>query len=155
MSEYCGHPLSNGDTCGRRDPAHKGAHRGTKNLENNKRLSLNGNRATRVQGGRIYAIHFPAIDLLKVGFSSYKGSYALVAARNNARRRLGIAEGVEIWTAAGDFRHEAFVQAVLAFKYDQPEAGGSRLSEWFLVPSLSPEAIISDLDKVVEIIHSL
>lgn len=100
----------------------------------------------------VYAVWFPAVQVLKVGFTTDTNNGIFIAtARNRAASRRGWdTDGCRcIWKQPGDLRTEAWMQATLAFRWRPAfEQVHSRICEWFSVPGLLDEEIAGTLDGI-------
>jgi hypothetical protein len=98
----------------------------------------------------VYAVWFPAPRILKVGFTTdTQNSIFTGTARTRAKRRNWDTEGAScIWRQPGDTRTEAWMQATLAFRWQAAfEQKHTRICEWFQVPDLTEDAIVTVLDE--------
>jgi hypothetical protein len=111
-------------------------------------------RSAKAAGPRVYAVHFPASRIAKVGFTD---SRAHVSGAAGQLRETA----VDLWQRPGDYRYEAYIQACLSFEFPQvrppgrshrPSRGGvaTRISEWFDVSSVLPERLIVILNEIYE-----
>lgn len=107
----------------------------------------------------VYALHFPLLELFKVGFTSCHRTAHSRAGRQSAKRMFGpdgdIAE--TLWMRPGDIRFESYIQAVLAFRHPQPRdlsngvtRGQGRMCEWFNVDGLSLESIVEECESIYQ-----
>jgi hypothetical protein len=116
-----------------------------------RRLNRNAAQRDRFEsskfGPSVYAVYFPSVGLLKVGFTT--GPHYVGANRAKARESFGATDGKSAWLRTGDYRTESFAQAWLAFRYPQPDHDNGRLAEWFIVGDREPETLAAELDEIL------
>ena len=98
----------------------------------------------------VYVILFPTAQVLKVGKSTDSREYES-RARTVLKNKgfLQASEGITIWKFPGDVRTEAYVQVMLAFRFNSLHSRERRLSEWFSIGDMSRDEIISFLNEII------
>lgn len=109
----------------------------------------------RIRASFVYGVWFPAVHVLKVGFTTHVNDSPFVCvARSKAERREWETAGSRcIWKQPGEVRTEAWIQATLAFRWAHPfEQKQGRLCEWFAVPGLTEGEVVAALDEVYRLV---
>jgi hypothetical protein len=101
----------------------------------------------------VYAVYFRSVGLLKVGYATQK--HYLGAARAKGREVFGADDGERIWLRPGDYRHESYIQSVLAFRYPQPNHENRRICEWFRVGDMEISRLAAELDRILTMANEL
>lgn len=96
----------------------------------------------------VYALHFPGIEIFKIGKST--SAYSPLAIAQGSLRKKGIdgSSGIEVWRREGSYREEQFLHAHFAYCYAPAFETGTKASEWYKVPGVPLAALIERLEHV-------